>query len=77
MKEYNKTYQNLYETLADSAEKYPNKIAVIDDEEEITYRELLKRVDELAMVLKLKYNLREQQQVGILMNPSIIELDIL
>lgn len=71
MKEYNKTYQNLYETLADSAEKYPNKIAVIDDDEEVTYRELLKRVDELAMVLKLKYNLREQQQVGILMVNSI------
>lgn len=70
-KEYQKPYQNLYETLVASAEKYPNKIAIIDDEEEITYRELLKRVDELAMVLKLKYNLREQQQVGILMVNSI------
>ena len=71
MKDYKKPYQNLYETLADSAEKYPNKIAVIDDEEEVTYAELLSRVDELAMVLKLTYNLREQQQIGILMVNSI------
>lgn len=71
MKDYKKPYQNLYETLFESAQKYPQKIAVIDDEEEITYQELLKRVDELAMVLKLKYNLREQQQVGILMVNSI------
>lgn len=71
MKDYKKPYQNLYETLFESAQKYPQKIAVIDDEEEITYQELLKRVDELAMVLKFKYNLREQQQVGILMVNSI------
>ena len=71
MKDYKKPYQNLYETLVHSAQKYPQKIAVIDDKEEITYVELLKRVDELAMVLKLKYNLREQQQVGILMVNSI------
>lgn len=71
MKEYHKPYQNLYETLADSAEKYPQKIAIIDDEEEITYCELLRRVDELAAVLQLKYNLRQQQQVGILMVNSI------
>ena len=71
MKDYHKPYQNLYETLADSAEKYPQKIAIIDDEEEITYCELLRRVDELAAVLQLKYNLRQQQQVGILMVNSI------
>lgn len=71
MKDYKKPYQNLYETLVNSAQKYPNKIAVVDDEEEITYAELLKRVDELAVVLKLQYNLREQQQIGILMVNSI------
>lgn len=67
MKEYEIPYQNLYETLVASAQKYPNKIAVIDDFEEVTYKELLRRVDELASVLQTKYNLREQQQVAILM----------
>lgn len=71
MEEYKRPYQNLYETLVDSANKYPHKIAIIDDEEEVTYCELLRRVDELSVVLKMKYHLREQQQIGILMVNSI------
>jgi len=67
MKEYNIPYENLYETLVESARKFPKKTAIIDDFEEVTYEELLRRVDEMASVLKWKYNLGEQQQVAILM----------
>lgn len=66
-KDYNKPYQNLYDTLVDSAEKNPDKAVIIDDMEVVTYRELLKRVDELAEVLYLKYQMKEQEQIGFLM----------
>lgn len=67
IKDYNKPYQNLYEMLAESAEKYPDKAAVIDDQEEVTYQELKKRVDDLAVVLQSKYRMKEQEQIGFLM----------
>lgn len=67
IKNYEKPYRNLYDTLAESARKFPDKLAVIDDKEEVTYRELLKRVDELAVVLRMKYSLQEQEQIAILM----------
>lgn len=71
MKDYNKPYNNIYDTLAESARKYPGKVAVIDDKEEVTYQELVKRTDELAQVLQLKYHLKEQEQVGFLMANSV------
>lgn len=67
IKDYNKHYHNLYDTLADSAIKYPDKAAIIDDREQVTYHELKKRVDELAFVLQSKYHLKEQEQIGIIM----------
>ena len=54
LKEYHKPFCNLYDTLAASAAKYPEKAAIIDDDEEVSYRELLKRTDELAVVLNSK-----------------------
>ena len=67
LKDYHRPFRNLYDTLAASAEKYPGKAAIIDDKEEVTYRELKRRADELAMVLQVKYHLREQDQIAILM----------
>lgn len=67
MKVYHEPYQNLYDTLVNSARRFPDKVAVIDDEGQVTYGELLKRVDALAYVLKEKYNMQEQEQIGFLM----------
>ena len=67
IKDYNKPYQNLYEMLEESAEKYPDKAAVINDQEEVTYQELKKRVDDLAVIFQSKYRMREQEQIGFLM----------
>ena len=67
IKDYHKPYHNLYDTLKESARKYPDKKATIDDKEEVTYQELLKRVDELAQVLHVKYQLKQQEQIGFLM----------
>lgn len=71
IKDYQKPYQNLYDTLADSAMKYPDKVAVIDDEGEINYKDLLKRVDSLSVILKEQYQMQEQEQIGFLMVNSI------
>ena len=67
LKEYHKPFRNLYDTLAASAEKYPGKAAIIDDKGEMSYLELKKKADELAVVLKVKYHLQEQDQIAILM----------
>lgn len=67
MKVYQEPYQNLYETLVNSARNFPDKVAVIDDECEVTYSELLRRVDDLAFVLQNKYGMQEQEQIGFLM----------
>ena len=67
LKDYHKPFRNIYDTLAASASKYPDKTAVIDDHEEVTYRELKKRADELAMILQVKYHLQEQDQIAVLM----------
>ena len=71
IKDYKKPYQNLYETLVDSAGKYPDKVAVIDDNETVTYRELLERVDSLAQVFWLEYRMEPQEQIGFLMVNSV------
>ena len=67
MKEYKKSYLNIYDTLVNSAGKYPDKIAVIDDKEEVTYKELLKRADDMAVILHNRYGLQPQDQIGFLM----------
>lgn len=76
LKDYHKPYQNLYETLLDSARKYPDKTAVIDDEGEYTYRQLLDRVDRLAGVLKHKYHMERQEQIAVIMVNSVHILEV-
>lgn len=71
IKDYRKPYQNLYEMLKCSAEKYPDKAAIIDDSGEYTYVELMDRVDRLAGVLKHKYHMEKQEQIAIEMVNSV------
>ena len=70
LKDYNRPFQNLYDTLVESTKKYSEKPAVIDDQESVSYRELLKRVDQLATLMKKDFRLQEQEQIGILMSNS-------
>lgn len=56
---------NLFEALELSAAKYPDKPAVIDDREQVTYRELTERIRRLAGFLK-KCGVKPGDRAGLL-----------
>ena len=70
MKHYDKPFRNLYETLEASEKRFPDKPAVIDDKETVSYRELKRRVDTVAYVLKNRYHIQKQQQIAVVMANS-------
>ena len=70
MKYYDKPIRNLYETLVESEKRFPDKPAVIDDKETVSYRELKRRVDTTAYVLKNRCRIQKQQQIAVLMANS-------
>ena len=76
LKDYNKPFHNLYETLKHSAESYPDKKAVIDDDGEYTYAQLLDRVDRLAGVMQHKYGMRRQEQIAVVMVNTVHILEV-
>jgi len=45
---------------------YPKHIALVDDQEELTYKELWLHSEKLAIALKEHYQIREGQKVGLL-----------
>ena len=51
--------RNLYDTLKNTAEKYPDKTGIADEEESITYAALLKRTDSLAAYFTDKIGLKK------------------
>ena len=66
----------LYEMLVASAEKYPDKIAVKDDENSITYSELKIQVDKLHVCL-LDMGVKSNCKVGVALHNSIKYIIIL
>lgn len=62
---------SLYTTLVNTAAKFGQKAGLSDEEEEITYAELLCRVDSLAVYLKEKAGIEKGSRVGLLMENSI------
>lgn len=71
IKEYNKQFDNLYDTLKASAEKYPDKVAVIDDSGSYTYRQILSMVDNMANTLLKEYYMKKNEQIAFFMVNSI------
>lgn len=67
LKDYRNPYQNLYGMLSDSASRSPDKPAVIDDNEEVSYQMMKTRVDQLAALLAGKYRLKEHDRIAIVM----------
>ena len=67
LKDYQNPYQNLYGMLSHSAFRFPEKPAIIDDQEEVPYREFKHRVDLLSQLLAGKYNLKEKDRIAIVM----------
>ena len=64
-------YKNLYDTLRNTAERLPEKIGVIDDFRQVTYRELLAETDRLAGVLRATYHLETGDRVGLMFVNSV------
>lgn len=68
---YDAPFQNLYETLHATANRFPDKIAAVDDAGSITWRQLCDRVDQLSAVLYHTYGVRSGERIGLLMMNSI------
>lgn len=62
---------NLYDTLVNTSEKLPDKIGIADEQEKITYLELLHRVDALASYLKKELQVKKGTRIGVMMMNSI------
>ncbi|HEX6870154.1 MAG TPA: AMP-binding protein [Micromonosporaceae bacterium] len=52
--------------LRGSAARFPDRIAIIDDEQSITYRRLVRRTDRLARAMKNSWGVLEGDRLGIL-----------
>ena len=66
MKKYPQIYQNLYDILAHSADKFPGKTAVIDEKTAITYGCLAENAGCLAAWLKSEFHIKRGERVGLL-----------
>lgn len=63
----NKTFQELFE---EQVEKTPNQVAVIFEDEQLTYRELNEKANQLARVLRQK-GVKPESTVGIMVDRSL------
>lgn len=68
---YKSLYTNLYETLLATAERLPEKVAVVDDNGSVTWRELCRKVDDLSAVLYHDHGVRPGDRVGLFIMNSI------
>lgn len=68
---YRMPYRNLYETLAASARRFPDKAAIIDITSSVTYRELQRRTDAFAAYLYHRRNVRKGDHIALMMVNSI------
>jgi long-chain acyl-CoA synthetase len=70
-KSYTDLPRNIYETLSVSAKSKPNKVALVEESEAITFSNLLRRVDALAASLRHTYEIQRGQVCALLMTNSI------
>lgn len=63
--------KNLYNALKQSAEKFPDKTAVIEEKRNISYKDLKEKADVLADYLKEKFGITKGERVGLLFVNSI------
>lgn len=68
---YRMPYQNLYETLETSAQRLPNKTAIIDGERHICFGELKKKTDAFAAYLYHCKAVRKGDHIALIMVNSI------
>ena len=68
---YRMPYQNLYETLVASATSFPDKVALIEGDETVTYSEFLRRTNALAAYLSGEAHVRRGNRVALIMVNSV------
>lgn len=68
---YRMPFQNLYETMAKTSERFPNKIGIIDARGEITFDALRRRTDALAAYLCQSMQVNAGSRVAMMMVNSI------
>ena len=60
---------NLYTLILDSAKRYPEKAAIINSGEKISYEALVNEIDHLAQELH-SFGMKEKDKIGILLPNS-------
>ena len=68
---YDSNLTNLYDTLSDSARRFPGKTAIVDEQGEVSWIELLEKVDRLSVFLSSSCHIRKGDRIGLLMMNSI------
>lgn len=63
--------KNIYDSLKNSADRFPEKTAVIEETKTITYRQLIEKVDRLSGWLKASFHVQKGERVGLLFVNSI------
>lgn len=70
VQEYPTTGKTLHQLFEEAVERTPEKVAVVYEEEQLTYRELNKRANQLALILR-HVGVQRESIVGILAEPSL------
>lgn len=68
---YRMPFQNIYETLSASGERFSDKVGVIDDHGEITYGDLKRKTDAFSAYLAARMNVGKGSRVALAMVNSI------
>lgn len=71
---YNKD-KNIIEIISDIAQKYPNSIAIEDQESKISYKDLIEKVNIMTNILS-KEGIKKGNVIGVLLEEKNIELII-
>ncbi|MFZ6011106.1 MAG: AMP-binding protein, partial [Bacteroidota bacterium] len=67
-KVFQQTFRRLQEILEHTARQHPHAIALVNEDEHISYDELNRRVGQLSKILKTKYQICSGDRVGILLD---------
>jgi fatty-acyl-CoA synthase len=67
--------RNLFDLMCEQAERYPDRVAVIDDQARATYPELLQRIRRVASALRAA-GIRRGERIGMLVNNRMEWIEI-
>ena len=67
----NKVFTSTIDQIREIAIQYPRKVAVVLDEEQITYKEFIEQVDAFSYYLVNKYDVENQDYIVFCMDRSI------